>query len=99
MRFIIHCFHKNVKIYTRSGKVYEGTLHLCNPSAHVNLNYSDIKRSFDTTEVVIDEDVKTEAETRALGIETGDFVCFDPKTRFTDSGYIKSRFLDDKLSV
>ena len=26
-------------------------------------------------------------------------VCFDPRTRVTASGYIKSRFLDDKLSV
>ena len=38
-------------------------------------------------------------ETRALGIEVGDIVCFDPRTRVTASGYIKSRFLDDKLSV
>jgi len=29
----------------------------------------------------------------------GDYVCFDPRTRITKSGYIKSRFLDDKLSV
>ena len=29
----------------------------------------------------------------------GDFVCFDPRTVVTESGYIKSRFLDDKLSV
>ena len=34
-----------------------------------------------------------------LGIQPGDIVCFDPRTRVTDSGYIKSRFLDDKLSV
>lgn len=26
-------------------------------------------------------------------------VCFDPRTTITESGYIKSRFLDDKLSV
>ena len=26
-------------------------------------------------------------------------VCFDPRTTVTESGYIKSRFLDDKLSV
>ena len=90
---------ENVRVHTRDGKVYEGTLQLCNASAHVNLAYGDTKRSFDNTEVVIDEDVKNEAETRALGIETGDFVCFDPKTRFTQSGYIKSRYLDDKLSV
>ena len=50
-------------------------------------------------EVVLDEDVKTEQDTRALGICEGDFVCFDPRTVITGSGYIKSRFLDDKLSA
>ena len=90
---------ENVKLYTRDGRVYEGTLQLINPSVHVNGSYGDVKRSFETTEVVLDEDVKNEADVRALGIEVGDPVCFDPRTRVTASGYIKSRFLDDKLSV
>ncbi len=88
-----------VRVYTRDGKVIEGTLQLCNASVHVNGDYSSAKRSFDTTEVVLDEDVKSAADTRALGIEVGDVVCFDPRTRRTESGYLKSRFLDDKLSV
>jgi putative aminopeptidase FrvX len=90
---------ENVRVYTRSGKVYEGTLQLCNASIHVNGSYSDTKRTFDVTEVVLDEDVKKADETRALGIEVGDIVCFEPRTRVTETGYIKSRFLDDKLSV
>lgn len=90
---------ENVRIYTRSGKVYEGTLQLCNASVHVNSDYSAAKRSFDTTEVVIDENVNSKDDVKALGINTGDIVCFDPRTRVTESGYIKSRFLDDKLSV
>lgn len=90
---------ENVRVYTRDGKFFEGTLQLCNPSVHVNGEYSDTKRSFDTTEVVLDEDVKSAEDTRALGIEVGDIVCFEPRTRRTASGYLKSRFLDDKLSV
>ena len=90
---------ENVRVYTRSGKVIEGTFQLCNASVHVNSNYSSTSRSFDTTEVVLDENVKTAADTRALGIEVGDIICFDPRTRRTASGYLKSRFLDDKLSV
>lgn len=90
---------ENVHIYTRGGKVYEGTLQICNPSVHVNGDYAETKRTFDTTEVVIDQDVKSKEETSALGIEIGDIVCFEPRTRVTESGYIKSRFLDDKLSV
>ena len=90
---------ENVWVYTRSGKVIDGTLQLCNASVHVNGDYSSAKRSFDTMEVVLDEDVHTAADTRALGIEVGDIVCFEPRTRRTASGYLKSRFLDDKLSV
>lgn len=90
---------ENVRIYSRSGGVFEGTLQLCNASVHVNSDYAETKRSFDTTEVVIDEDVSSPDEVRKLGIEVGDIVCFEPRTRITKSGYIKSRFLDDKLSV
>ena len=90
---------ENVRIYTRDGKVIEGTCQLANASAHVNGSYGDTKRSWDTVEIVLDEDVNTAADTRALGIEVGDIVCFDPRTRRTASGYLKSRFLDDKLSV
>ena len=90
---------ENVRVYTRDDKVIEGTLQLVNASVHVNGEYGATKRSFDTTEVVLDEDVKSGDEARALGIEVGDIVCFDPRTRITESGYIKSRFLDDKLSV
>lgn len=90
---------ENVKVYTRSGAVIEGTLQLCNASVHVNDDYGNAKRNFSSTEVVLDEDVNTSADAKALGIEVGDIVCFDPRTRVTESGYIKSRFLDDKLSV
>ena len=90
---------ENVWVYTRSGKVIDGTLQLCNASVHVNGDYSTAKRSWDTMEVVLDEDVSSAADTRELGIEVGDIVCFDPRTRRTASGYLKSRFLDDKLSV
>ena len=90
---------ENVRIYTRNGKIMEGTCQLCNASIHVNGGYGDAKRSWDTVEIVLDEDVNSAADTRALGIEVGDIVCFDPRTKRTESGYLKSRFLDDKLSV
>lgn len=81
------------------GKIYEGTAQLINASLHVNGEYNDIKRTFDSMEIVLDEDVKNAADVKNLGIENGDFVCFEPRSRITESGYIKSRFLDDKLSV
>ena len=90
---------ENVRVYTRSGKIIEGTCQLCNASIHVNLEYSNTPRKWDIMEIVLDEDVNSAADARALGIEVGDIVCFDPRTRRTESGYLKSRFLDDKLSV
>ena len=90
---------ENVWVYTRGGKVIDGTCQLCNASVHVNGEYSNAKRSFDTVEIVLDEDVKSADDAKALGIEVGDIVCFEPRTRRTPSGYLKSRFLDDKLSV
>ena len=90
---------ENVRVYTRSSAVIEGTCQLCNPSIHVNGSYGDTKRSWDTIEIVLDEDVNSASDSRKLGLEVGDIVCFDPRTRRTASGYLKSRFLDDKLSV
>ncbi|NLG92028.1 MAG: M42 family metallopeptidase [Clostridiales bacterium] len=94
-----NCETENCRIRTRSGKVFEGTLQMNDPSVHVNDEYSKQNRTFADMEIVIDEDVKEKKDTEALGICNGDFVCFDPRTTITKSGYIKSRFLDDKLSV
>ena len=90
---------ENCRVVTKFNGVYEGTLQLDNASIHVNGDYSDTVRKFSCMEVVLDEDVKTADDTKKLGISAGDIVCFDPRSRITEKGYIKSRFLDDKLSV
>ena len=90
---------ENVRIYTREGKVYEGTCQLCNASVHVNGSYGETRRTWEAMEILLDENVSSAEDTRKLGIQVGDIVCFDPRTRRTSSGYLKSRFLDDKLSV
>ena len=94
-----NCETENCRIRTRSGRAFDGTLQMNDASIHVNGKYSTQERTFDDMEIVIDEDVKKKKDTQALGICNGDFVCFDPRTAVTASGYIKSRFLDDKLSV
>ena len=50
-------------------------------------------------EILLDEKVSSREDVLALGILEGDVVAFEPRTRITQSGYIKSRFLDDKLSA
>lgn len=48
-------------------------------------------------EILLDENTASAKETLALGVQTGDIIAMDPRTIVTESGYIKSRFLDDKL--
>lgn len=90
---------ENCRVITRSNGIYEGTFLLKNPSIHVNGEFNKTDRSFSNMEVVLDEDVKNDDDVRALGIMNGDIVAFETRTVVTKSGYIKSRFLDDKLSV
>ena len=89
---------ENCRVYTRDGRSYEATFQLADASIHVNGSYDDTKRSYDSMEAVLDELVHTKEDVEKLGIMTGDFVCFDPRTVITESGFIKSRFLDDKFS-
>ena len=96
-----HVEHCNVRLYTREGRVYTGTLRRSNPSLHL---MSDEERvalgDFEKNMLLyLDEDIHCAADVDALGIRCGDFIALDPCTVFTPSGYIKSRFLDDKASV
>ncbi len=90
---------ENCKIETSSGKVYTGTILMHQTSVHVYKDAGEAKRDEVNIEVRIDEKVRSEEEVRALGIEVGDFVSFDPRAEITASGFIKSRHLDDKASV
>ena len=87
-------------VITREGKKIEGTFQVENASAHVNRDLNTIVRSFDNTlELLLDEKVYSAADTKALGVETGDFVAVNPRFTITENGFIKSRFLDDKASA
>ena len=91
---------EHVTIHTLSEKTYTGTILPIKASVHV---YGDVAREMprteETMEIRIDEDVKTAEDVFKLGILQGDFVSLDPRTRVLENGYIKSRYLDDKLCV
>ena len=87
------------KVYTRWGDVYTGTILSNAPASHVYDDASELKREAANMHVKLDEEVKTGDEAKALGILPGDFICYEPKAEITEKGFIKSRFLDDKLSV
>ncbi len=89
-----YCTVKN-----REGKEYSATFLSTSPSSHVYKDASTALRNPDNMIVRIDEVVKSKEDVQKLNIAPGDYIFFDPKTTITDSGFIKSRFLDDKISV
>ncbi len=90
---------ENCRVVTKFSGVYGGTFQLENASLHVNGQLRETVRTYENMEVVLDENVRSKEDVEKLGIGVGDIVCFDPRTVVTESGYIKSRFLDDKLSA
>lgn len=86
-------------ILTRDGKRYSGTILCSSASVHVYEDAKSKPRDLDSMMVRIDEKVETKEDVLQLGIANGDYIFIDPKTTLTTSGFLKSRFIDDKASV
>ena len=87
------------KIITRDERIYTGTILSTSPAAHVFKDSESKNRDIDNVEVRLDEIVKNSNDVKKLGIENGDFVFIDPKFQITPSGFLKTRFIDDKASA
>ena len=90
---------ENVRVITRFDGAYEGTLQLCNASVHVNPDPYQARDLNKNMEIVLDYDVKTAEDVKKMGIRPGDAIALEPRLRITETGYVKSRYLDDKASV
>ncbi|MDX2141459.1 MAG: M42 family metallopeptidase [Chloroflexota bacterium] len=90
---------ENVTVRTFDGRQYRGTVLMNDPASHVNRDLATQPRNEDTMEVRLDVQTRSALETQALGIEVGDFIFVDPRVEVIDTGFIRSRFLDDKASV
>ncbi len=87
-------------IETMDEKTYTGTILTTKASSHVHgEGTKNIERNIDNMEIRIDEKVLNKDDVLKLGINVGDFVFFDPRTTVTDTGFVKSRHLDDKACV
>ena len=84
---------ENCMVFTRDGRMYTGVVLNTEPSAHVADEKVETKE--ENMEILLDENVNDKQGVAALGIQTGDIIAMDPRTVITESGYIKSRFLDD----
>lgn len=90
---------EGVVVQTRHDRGVRGSIVLTNGAAHVNKAASTTPRNADTLEVRLDERTTNKEETRLLGVEVGDFIYVDPRYEESQSGFIRSRFLDDKACV
>lgn len=87
------------KIYTRDGKVYTGTILSLSPAVHVFDDAATRPRDEQNMMIRLDEIVANADDVKKLGIEVGNYICIDTKTVVTESGFLKSRFIDDKGSA
>ncbi len=89
---------ETVTVHTRNGKKYTG-LYVCRShSTHVFDDARTLERTENTMYISLDERVHSAEDVRALGIENGDIVSFEPNFEYVN-GYVKSRFIDDKACV
>ena len=90
---------ESVIIHTRDGREYTGLVACQSHSVHVFDDTRTMPRDESTMIVLLDENVSSAEDVRALGIRNGDFISIDPRCQYTENGYIKSRFIDDKAAV
>jgi putative aminopeptidase FrvX len=91
---------ENCNIHTRDNKIIEGTVQTIKPSVHIHGDEArNLQRLTQNYEVILDEKINSKDDVLNLGINIGDFISFDTRTKITESGFIKSRYLDDKSSV
>lgn len=85
-----------VTVRSFKGDLFRGTFLLNNPASHVNKKLGETKRSTENMSIRLDELVRSAEDVIKLGISVGDFVFYDTRFEYTKSGFVKSRFLDDK---
>ena len=90
---------ETVYVVTREGKKYSGLMVCQSHSTHVFDDARSLERNETTMLISLDEDVHTKEEVLALGIRHGDLIYPEPHFQYTEKGYVKSRFLDDKAAV
>lgn len=87
-------------IHTAKGDAISGTILVTKASTHVHgPEHAKQERDEANLEVRLDAKVKSREDVLALGIQVGDFISFDPRTTLTETGFIKTRHLDDKACV
>lgn len=87
-------------VHARGAAMISGTVVTTKASFHVHGEaLATLKRDEQSIEIRLDAMTRSADDTRALGVSVGDYVSLDPRTTILESGFIKSRHLDDKACV
>ncbi|SNT23813.1 hydrolase, peptidase M42 family [Noviherbaspirillum humi] len=88
-----------VTLFTEHGR-HRGSVLPLMAAGHVYNEAIDTQPvTWDQVEVRVDETIDNADDARALGIQVGDYVAFDPTPELLENGFIVSRYLDDKAGV
>lgn len=90
---------ETVTVHTRDGRSYTGLFTCQSHSVHVFDDALTLERNEKTMMILLDQDVHSKEAVYRLGIRNGDMVSVDPRCQITETGYLKSRFIDDKGAI
>lgn len=86
-------------VVTLDGRKIRGSILIQAASSHVHgATTGSMERNAENLEVRLDARTSSVDETRALGVNVGDFIALDPRVEIND-GFVRSRHLDDKAGV
>lgn len=91
---------ENCYVITRGEKLIRASIVPSIASTHI---YGQEKasglRDGENMEIRLDERVSNIDDVKNLGISVGDFIALDTRLEVTETGFIKSRYIDNKLAV
>lgn len=91
---------ENCYVITRKGEKIRGSIMFKYSSTHIyGQGKANSERNEDNMLVRLDEKIACKDDVLKLGINIGDFIAMDTRFETTNTGFIKSRYIDDKAAV
>lgn len=91
---------ENCTIITQDDQKIRGAVMPDMASTHVHGKRArEEERTEDNMAIRIDEKVHSRSDVASLGIHVGDIIYYDTRSEFTKSGFLKSRYIDNKVAV
>lgn len=91
---------ENCHVITETGYEISGSIMPRMASTHIHgQEAANLSRNESNMIIRIDEKVENKKDVLDLGIHVGDFIYMDTRTKITENGFVKSRYLDNKLAV